>query len=127
MDIFSDDDASGAAESFAGVASRRLAAGNIQRRGQHDLRQRKRGLDQRLSHPAPGAGNGEPDGTHRQGTGGADGLPMRLNQSMILPTNPPSSPNGSSGNAFVAATRFSSCTDLGNSSPSQRVSRSSLK
>ena len=127
MNIMAHDDAGDTAEPFARVMTDRGAASDIQCGGERDRRLREGRFDQRLTHPAPGAGDGKPYCTHGQGTGGAVGLPSLLNQSMTLPMKPASSPYGSSGSARVAAVRFSSCTDCGISSPSQRVSASSLK
>src|SRR5258705_10879716 len=122
-----DEDSGGAAETFAGIAAQALRPFDIEGGGKANCGGGQRGLDQRLAHPASGAGNGEPHRLHGQGTGVADGSPIFLNQSMILPMKPASSPYGSSGNARVAAVRFSSCTDFGISSPSQRASASPLK
>jgi hypothetical protein len=92
LHIAADDDSGGATEALAGVAADRRTAVDIECSGEDYLGQGQCGLDQGLAHPAPGAGNGEPDCVHGQGVGGADGSPILLNQSMTLPTNPASSP-----------------------------------
>ncbi len=85
LHVMADDDSCGAAEALAGVVPLRWRTFDVERRGEDELRVGERGLDQGLAHPASGAGDGEPDSVHDQGTGVADGLPIFLNQSMILP------------------------------------------
>ena len=73
VDVGRDGDAGGAPAGFAGIATHGGTVGDVERRGERETGLRQHGLDQRAAHPAPGAGNGDPDVGHRHGTGLAAG------------------------------------------------------
>ena len=57
--VGADDDAARAAEKGAGVRADRGAAGDVESAGEREVGAGGEGLDQRLSHPARGAGDGD--------------------------------------------------------------------
>src|SRR5262249_52284441 len=108
-DVAPHTDTSCAAEALAGIAAREWARGNVERCSERELRIRRYCLDERLAHPAAGAGNRDPDHRHF------------LKMSMIESHRERGSPQRSSFDVRARASRFKSACDAGISSPSHRA------
>jgi hypothetical protein len=114
--VGTDENAARATEPLAGVASGGGTCRDVDRGGEHAVTIREDGLDQRLAHPARGAGDGNP-------YGGGHFLKMSRNFSH----HERGSDQAPSPAVIAAADLLSSATEIGISSPSHRASLSSTK